>query len=94
MELLKNVLNTGETFLIDEMNLGENYGGIYVRLRAFKMDDVLGIMCKNITEEVEIIDALEVLMRKVANYFREPLVTILGLTALSGKENDADQKTT
>lgn len=58
---------------MDQLQLHEKLGGIYVRLRAFKVADGLGILCKNITDINETIADLEELIKKTVHEFREPI---------------------
>lgn len=50
LEQYKKVLLSGKTLFIDEISSHPNFGNLYFRIKAFKIEDCLGVIIKNITD--------------------------------------------
>lgn len=55
----KEVLRTGNTFVIDEMKVHPSLGNFYARIKVFRVGDGLGIVTKNITDLKQTIEQLQ-----------------------------------
>ncbi|MES2863172.1 MAG: PAS domain-containing protein [Bacteroidota bacterium] len=55
-DLYKEVIRTGNAIIIDNMRPHSSIGNYHFRIRAFKVNDGLGLIVKNITDLVESID--------------------------------------
>lgn len=78
-DIYQNIIRNGGNYAIDQVKLHPKLGGLYVRLRAFKVGDGLGISSKEITDLVETIDDLETFIYKASHDVRSPITTALGL---------------
>lgn len=59
LEHYKEVIRTGNTFVIDEMKVHPSLGNFYARIKAFKVGEGLGIVTKNITDLKQSIEKLQ-----------------------------------
>jgi signal transduction histidine kinase len=80
------VLHTGKALLFDEVRPHPSLGNIYLRVRAFKIGDHLGISAKNTSDFKEAIDELETFIYKASHDMRSPIASILGLINISDHE--------
>ncbi len=55
-DLYKEVIRTGNAIIIDNMQPHSSIGNFHFRIRAFKVNDGLGLIVKNITDLVDSID--------------------------------------
>lgn len=78
-DIYKEIIRTGKEFVTDQVRLHPSLGSLYLRLRAFKVGEGLGISSKEITDLVETIDDLETFIYKASHDVRSPITTALGL---------------
>lgn len=55
-DLYQEVIRTGKTIIIDNMQPHSSIGNYHFRIRAFKVDDGLGLIVKNVTDLVDSIE--------------------------------------
>jgi len=85
-DLYLEVMRTGKTLTIDEVESAPGLGNFYFRLKAFKVGDGLGSVATNITYLKENIEELETFIYKSAHDMRAPVASILGLLNLTETE--------
>lgn len=66
--LLKEVIRTGKTLLIDEMKSHPSLGNFYFRVKAFKVGDGLGLVTNNITDIKQAYEKLAKTETEVRNF--------------------------
>lgn len=91
-DIYKEIIKTGKEYVTDQVRLHPSLGSLYLRLRAFKVGDGLGISSKEITDLVETIDDLETFIYKASHDVRSPITTALGLVNVAQFELKENSK--
>ena len=85
------VIRTGKSCVIDDLKVHPSLGNIYLRVRAFKVGEGIGMATKNITDFKESIEELETFIYKSSHDMRAPIASILGITEVAlNDKNDVD----
>lgn len=92
-KIYQEVLQTGKSIIIDDVQLHPNLGNYTVRVTCFKVGDGLGLASLNITDLKDAMDELETFIYKSSHDLRAPLTNILGLLSLSLNESDETNPT-
>lgn len=94
-KIYEEIIQTGKTFVTDQIRLHPSLGSMYIRLTAFKVGEGLGISSKEITDLIETIQDLETFIYKASHDLRAPISTTLGLinlARLEAKENAEESR--
>lgn len=73
------VMNTGETQVLDATTVVSSVGRFVSRIQVFKVRDGIGISALNISDLDEALDELETFIYKASHDMRAPISSILGL---------------
>lgn len=89
LEIYEEVMRTGNPVTLDEIKTLQNDGITYHRIKAFKVEDGLGISAINIGDLKNAVEELDDFVNKSSQDMRSPIATILGLASIA-KNNTAD----
>ncbi|HSY60988.1 MAG TPA: ATP-binding protein [Cytophaga sp.] len=90
-KIYQEVLQTGKSVVLDDVQLHPSLGNYTARVTCFKVGEGLGLASLNITDLKDAIDELETYIYKSSHDLRTPLTNMIGLVNLSlyeSKEND------
>jgi signal transduction histidine kinase len=93
LEIYEEVMRAGNPVTLDEIKTLENDGTTYHRIKAFKVEDGLGLCTINISDLKNAVEELDDFVNKSSQDMRSPIATILGLASIA-KNSTADSEST
>jgi signal transduction histidine kinase len=86
----KEVFDTGEQLVIDDIAPHHSLGIFRFRIKVFKAQNFLGLVINNITDLAETIEEMNALIYRLTHDMRTPLINIMLLSETSLLEENAD----
>ncbi|GIZ07964.1 PAS domain-containing sensor histidine kinase [Flavobacterium sp. UMI-01] len=78
-DMLLNVISTGESIVIEDYIVHPRIGALDLTIKAFKMENGVGLVVTNESEKVILKDELQTFSYKRSHDLRHPVLNILGL---------------